>query len=120
MKVDLANSGNHNVYIDIVDQSGTLVRGQSGTPGEGASIAGGVVEVRNIDANTLELKWSDIVGDNALALYIDKSVTHFVLVQPEHDGDTFPVDRILVLTFSQPVSAANIQAVLQNGTEPMG
>ncbi len=120
MKVELANFGNHNVYIDIVDHSGDLVRGKSGQPGDGASIAGGVVEIRNVDADTLQLKWSDIVGDNALALYIDDSATHFVLVQPEHEGDTFPVDRILILDFSRPLAASDVQAVLQNGTEPMG
>jgi hypothetical protein len=59
-------------------------------------------------------------GDNGAALYIDKSATHFVLVQPEHAGDTIAVDRILILKFSQPISAKTIDAVLQNDTTTIG
>jgi hypothetical protein len=120
MKVDLANATHHKVYVDIVDQSGKVVAGTSGKPGDGASVATKTLKVENIDSKTLRLTWTDIPGNNALGLYIDKSLTHFVLVQPEHDGDAIPFDRILILKFSQPVSAQNIEAVLQNGTDTIG
>jgi hypothetical protein len=83
-------------------------------------VATGTLKVENIDPRTLRLTWTDIPGDNALALYIDKTLTHFVLVQPEHEGDSIPFDRILILKFSGSVSARNIEAVLQNGTETVG
>jgi hypothetical protein len=120
MKVDLANATDHKVYVDIVDQSGKVVSGTSGKPGDGATVATKTLKVENIDSKTLRLTWTDIPGNNALGLYIDKSLTHFVLVQPEHDGDAIPYDRILILRFSQPVSARNIDAVLQNDTDTMG
>jgi hypothetical protein len=118
--VNLANATNHKVYVDVVDQSGKLVSGASGKPGDGATVATGKLKVENIDPTTLRLTWTDIPGDNALALYIDKSLTHFVMVQPEHDGDAIPFDRILILKFSQPIPARNIDAVVQNGTDTMG
>jgi hypothetical protein len=120
IKVDLANVGNHNVYIDVVDRSGKVVSGSSGRPGDGASIPERVVKIENIDSKTLRLTWSGIVGDNALALYIDETATKFVLVQPEVDGDTFPVDRILILKFSQDIPASGINAVVQNDTDQPG
>jgi hypothetical protein len=120
IKVDLVNATDDNVYVDIVDQSGKLVSARSGQPGDGASVATGTIKVENVDAQTLRFTWTDIPGDNALALYIDKTATHFVLVQPEHAGDSIPFDRILIMKFSQPISAKSIQVVLQNGTEQMG
>jgi hypothetical protein len=120
MKVDLVTPYHDKVYVDIVDQSGKVVGGTSVMPGDGGTVAHGTVKVENIDARTLRLTWTDMPGDNAVALYIDKSLTHFVLVQPEHAGDTIPVDRILILKFSQPVSARNIDAVLQNDTDTIG
>jgi hypothetical protein len=83
-------------------------------------VATGTLKVENVDSGTLRLTWTDIPGDNALALYIDKSLTHFVLVQPEHEGDAIPFDRILILKFSVSVSARYIDAVLQTGTETVG
>lgn len=120
IKVDLVNATNDDVYVDIVDQSGKLVSGRSGQPGDGGSVATGTIKVENVDPQTLRLTWTDTPGDNALALYIDNTATHFVLVQPEHAGDAIPFDRILILKFSQPVSARSIEAVLQNGTEQVG
>ena len=118
--VNLANATNDKVYVDIVDQSGKVVSGTSGQPGDGATVPTSTLKVENVDSRTLRLTWTDIPGDNALGLYIDKSLSHFVLVQPEHDGDTIGYDRILILKFSVSVSAGNIEAVLQTGTETVG
>jgi hypothetical protein len=118
--VQLTNATNDNVYVAVVDKSGKLVSGRSGTPGDGATVANGVVKVENVDAKTLRFTWIDIPGDNALTLYIDKSATNFVLLQPEHPGDAIGYDRILILKFSRNISARTVQAVLQNGTEQVG
>ena len=118
--VNLDNGTQDKVYVDIVDQSGKVVSATSGHPGDGATVATGTLKVENVDSRTLRLTWTDIPGDNALGLYIDKSLTHFVLVQPEHEGDAIPFDRILILKFSGPVSARYIDAVLQTGTETVG
>jgi hypothetical protein len=118
--VNLANATNDKVYVDIVDQSGKVVSATTGHPGGGATVATGTLKVEQVDARTLRLTWTDIPGDNALGLYIDKTLTHFILVQPQHDGDSIPYDRILILKFSAPVSARYIDAVIQNDTDTMG
>jgi hypothetical protein len=120
IKVNLANATNHKVYVDVVDQSGKVVSATSGHPGDGATVATGKLKVEQVDGRTLRLTWTDIPGDNALGLYIDETLSQFVLLQPEHEGDSIPFDRILILKFSGSVSAKNIEAVLQNGTEPLG
>jgi hypothetical protein len=120
IKVDLENATGHDVYVDIVDRSGTIVRATSGTPGDGATVASSTIEAKNLDPRTIQLTWSDLPGDNALALFVDESGTTFVLVQPEHDGDTMPFDRILVLEFAQATSADDLRFSIQQGVDTPG
>jgi hypothetical protein len=62
--------------------------------------------------------------DNALALHIDESEgnVRLLLVQPEPTGptDTIGLDRELVLSFSQPISADAVEALLQDGLDTPG
>jgi hypothetical protein len=122
IKVDLVNVGNDDVYVDIVDLSGTLEDATSGAPGDGASVERFTLKVENIDATTLRLTWVDYSIDAALALYIDEDAHRFVLVQPD---PTVPVDlmvqdRVLILTFSEPISADQVEAFLQGGLDTSG
>jgi hypothetical protein len=124
IRVDLANANGADVYVDIVDHTGLLVDAASGTPGDGASIEAYTVKVENLGPTTLRLSWMDYPIDNALALYIDRVEDgfRFVLVQPEPTGttDAMGVDRELVLTFSQPISAAQVETFLQGGLDTPG
>ena len=82
------------------------------------------LEVENLDATTLQLTWVDFPIDNALALYIDESDggIRLVLVQPEPTGptDAMGFDRELILSFSEPVSADEVEAFLQDGLDTPG
>ena len=82
------------------------------------------LKVENVDATTLKLTWVDFPIDNALALYIDKSDPgiRLVLVQPEpaDPGDSIGFDRELVLSFSEPISAHQVEAFLQDGLDTPG
>jgi len=120
IKVDLENATGHDVYVDIVDRSGTIVRASSGTPAEGASVATGSVAVKNLDDRTVQLTWSTLTGDNALALYVDESGESMILVQPPLGGDLMPHDMVLVLEFDAPVSADDLQVSLQEGVDTPG
>jgi hypothetical protein len=119
LTVDLVNETHNNVHVDIADSSGLLVGAFSGFPGSGVSVEPYTVEVENIDARTLRLTWSDYAIPNALALYIDGSARRFMLVQPEPNGavDAMAHDRVLILTFSGPISANHIEAILQDGLD---
>ena len=119
IKVDLRTVDGHDVRVDIVDISGILETAVSGSPAEGASAEGLVVE--NVDARTLRLTWVDFPIDNVDQLFIEWFDGHLklVLVQPEPTGvtDAIGVDRELVLTFSEPVSAADVETLLTTGLD---
>ena len=122
IKVDLRNATGADVYVDIVDTTGLLVDARSGTPGDGASVEGLVAQ--NLDATTLKLTWVDFPIDNALALYIDRHEggLRLLLVQPEPSGPTDAIgfDRELILSFSEPVSADEVETMLQDGLDTPG
>ena len=122
IKVDLENATGADVHVDIADTTGLLVDARSGTPGEGMSVEGLVAE--NIDATTLKLTWVDFPIDNALALYIDEHEggMRFLLVQPEPSGptDAMGFDRELILSFSEPISAEDVDTLLVEGLDTPG
>jgi hypothetical protein len=124
IKVDLETENGADVYVDIVDRSGLLVGAESGRPSEGVSVEPYKVVVENVGENTLKLTWSDYPIDNALALYIDEvdGSLRLVLVQPEPSGPTDSIgsDRELILSFSEAVSADDVEAILQDGLDTPG
>ncbi|HET9520614.1 MAG TPA: hypothetical protein VFO73_06200 [Candidatus Limnocylindrales bacterium] len=124
LTVNLENATDDDVRVDIVDGTGILAGAESGTPGDGASVESYTLKVENVDAKTLRLTWVDYPIDNALALYIDPDGDgyRFVLVQPEPTGDTdaMAFDRELVLTFAEPISASQVEALLQDGLDTPG
>jgi uncharacterized protein len=115
--VVLAQSTARNVTIDVADGSGTLLTATSGTPGDGASVEPYKLIVSNDNPTTLRLTWVGGPCDSANSLSIDTTRRQFLLVQPECSGDSIVTDRILVLTFSQPIAATEIQAFLQDGLD---
>jgi hypothetical protein len=124
MTVDLGNATGADVEVDIVDHTGSVVDAVSGTPGDGASVEPYTIVVENVDDRTLRLTWVDFPIDSDLALFIDETATglRFVLVQPEptEATDAMAFDRILELTFDAPVSAHQVEAILQDGLDTPG
>ncbi len=124
IRVDLETVAGGDVYVDIVDHTGLLVDAKSGTPAEGQSVGQFELEVENIDATTLKLSWVDYPIENALGLYIDEheGAIRFLLVQPGPTGptDSIALDRELILSFSQPISADQVEAILQEGLDTPG
>ncbi len=120
--VELETATGADVYVDIADTTGLLVDARSGTPGEGMSVETLVAE--NVDATTLKLTWADFPIDNALALYIDEHEggIRLLLVQPEPSGpaDAIGFDRELILTFSEPISADDVETLLVEGLDTPG
>ena len=124
IRVDLETVAGGDVYVDVVDTTGFLVGARSGTPAEGQSVGMDTLEVENIDATTLRLSWVDYPIENALALYIDEheGAIRLLLIQPAPTGptDTIALDRELILSFSQPISADKVEAILQEGLDTPG
>ena len=121
IRVGLRSTSGQDVVVDIVDRSGTIERAVSGRPAEGVSVGTGTVEVENLDPRTLRFSWSDFPIDNELSLYVDPVGVgyRFLLIQPAPTGpaDAVAEDRILELTFDHDVSAAKVEAFLQEGLD---
>jgi hypothetical protein len=124
IRVDIETVAGGGVYVDIVDSTGLLVGAKSGTPAEGQSVGQYTLEVENLDATTLKLSWVDYPIENALALYIDEhdGAIRLLLIQPAPTGptDTIALDRELILSFSQPISAGQVESFLQEGLDTPG
>ncbi len=103
--------------VDVVDESGLLVSATSGVPtGEsGASYPFDAVQVTNIDERTLQLGWTGYPCRTDHRLSIAASLDSMVLTRPDcaGDTDTVAVDRILILAFSDAVSAADIEVAIK-------
>ena len=115
--VVLATATGDAVTIDVTDASATLTGAASGTPGDGASVEAYKLVVTNTTASSLRLTWLAGPCDSANSLSIDAGRTRLLLVQPECPGDAIATDRILDLTFSTPVKAADLAAFLQDGLD---
>jgi hypothetical protein len=124
IRVDIETVAGGAVYVDIVDSTGYLVGAKSGTPAEGQSVGQYTLEVENLDATTLKLSWVDYPIENGLALYIDESdgSIRLLLIQPAPTGptDAIALDRELILSFSQPISADQVESFLQEGLDTPG
>jgi len=124
IRVDIETVAGGDVYVDIVDSTGYLVGAKSGTPAEGQSVGQYTLEVENLDATTLKLSWVDYPIENALALYIDEhdGAIRLLLIQPAPTGptDAIALDRELILSFSQPISADEVESFLQEGLDTPG
>jgi len=124
LTVNLDNATGADVRVDIVDRTGFLLDAVSGTPGDGISVESYTLKVENLDAKTLKLTWIDYPIDNALALFIDEAPGgyRFLLVQPDPTTTTDAIgfDRELVLSFSEPISASQVETFLQGGLDTPG
>ena len=124
IRVDLEVVAGGDVYVDIVDETGLLVGAKSGSPAEGQSVGQYELQVENLDATTLKLKWVDYPIKNALALYISEHEggLRLLLIQPGPTGptDSIALDRELILSFSQPISADDVESFLQEGLDTPG
>lgn len=124
LRVDLTSTSGQDVTIDILDGSRSVTGARSGSPAEGVSVDSDSILVENIDARTLRLTWSDFPIDNQLTLLVDRVGVGYrlVVVQPPPTGpaDAMGEDRILELAFHRDISAAEVEASIQEGLDVPG
>ena len=120
--VDLDTADGHDVSVDLSDIVNLLDGAESGHPAEGMSVEPYTLGIENLDGRTLKLTWVDFGIDNELALYRFQDGKVLVMVQPEPttDVDAIGFDRELILTFKEPISAAEIEGFLQGGLDTPG
>ena len=112
--VELVVAAGQPQTVDVIDESGKLVEASSGSPtGDGQSFPADDVEVTNIDATTLQLGWAGFPcqTDHDLRIGTDLVMT---LSRPPCEGvtDSIGVDRILIIRFSEPIDAADVDITL--------
>ena len=110
IRVDLEETAGADATVDVTDESGLLVEARSGQPGEGGFVDD--LDATNVDPTTIQLRWVGLPCDTTHSLTIEAGVARMTLERPMCTGDTFPMDRILLLTFSQPIDAADIETTL--------
>jgi hypothetical protein len=118
--VDLTLSTGRTVTIEVKDDSGMLIEAISGTPGDGASVAEGTIDLKNGGPNVLNLTWSGPPCATDNFMIIEAGAARMTVVQPMCSGDAIALDRVLVLTFSSSVSATSVEAILQAGGDTPG
>jgi hypothetical protein len=116
IRVDLIEHVGQDGFIDITDESFTLVEAVSGDPGSGVDVAPEVVQVANdpSDPSTIVLTWSGGVCDTSHDLVIAPDGRTLHITRPACEGDGLGgVGHVLHLTFSGPVPAAEVSATVE-------
>jgi hypothetical protein len=123
-KVALENLTGDDVSVEIDDQTGGVVRAESGMPGDGMSVRWFDVKVENIDADTLRVVWVGLPRDEVVGLTVSvvDGMTHLAFVQdaPPANSDALGYDRILELTFDQPVRSEDISTSVKERPASQG
>ena len=110
--VPLKNLTGHDVSVVVDDETGTLDVASSGTPGDGMSVRWFGVKVENIDDDTLRVVWVGLPRDEVVELAItaaDGTIRlAFVQDAPPANSDALGFDRVLELSFAQPVRSEDV------------
>ena len=114
--VDLIDVSGADATMEITDRSGTLVAAVSGTPADGGSVAEGI-EVTAVDSEpaSVQLTWTLGVCETEHTLDIAEDGRTLVLTAPSCEGDAFPRDLTVILTFRDPVAPADLDVTLAIG-----
>ena len=120
ISVDLKNATDHDVTLLIHGEIATVVKAQSGTPGDGMSVRWHDALVKNVDPRTVRVTWVGLPGDETVDLDIVErnGAYRLTLVQagPYPYTDAMGEDRVVLLTFDHPVSAANVSIEILDRT----
>ena len=120
-KIALKNLTGHDVWVELDDQTGGIVDARSGTPGDGMSVRWFDVKVENIDADTLRVVWVGLARDEAVSLGVStvdrKLRLRFVQDGPPAYSDAMGFDRVLELSFDQPVRSEDVLTSVQESVD---
>lgn len=120
-KVSLENLTDHDVSIEIDDLTGSIVKAESGRPGDGMSVRWLDVAVENIDADTLRIVWVGLPRDEVIKLAVTtvdgKLRLRFVQDGPPPNSDAIGHDRVLELSFDAPVRSEDVLTSVQESVD---
>lgn len=116
--VDLNTVGGGPVRAIVKDESGLVVGASSGDPADGVSVDFDTVRVESVDADTIQLTFSDYPAPNEYTVVVSSGPDGSVAVaitrpEPTEATDAIALDRVLVLDFDGDVTAADVDAKIQ-------
>ena len=115
--VPLKNLTGDDVSVVIDDATGKLELAASGTPGDGMSVRWFDVKVENIDADTLRVVWVGLPRSEVVRLAITETDgairLAFVQDAPPANSDALGFDRVLELTFDEPVRSEDVSTSVE-------
>jgi hypothetical protein len=111
--VALKTQGGNPASVDVVDESGHLTAAVSGTVPEIVNDAS--FHATNDTPTKVRLAWPGSPCDTVHRLTIDADLGRMTLDRPRCFGDAMAAFRELVLTFDQPVDAASLEMIIQDG-----
>lgn len=110
--VDLDIATQHDVAVAIDDRTGAIESASSGTAGDGMSVRWGDVLVESVDPRTIRLTWVGLPIDETLGMAVarDGASVAIDVTQdlPPANSDALGGDRVLVITFRDPVEADDV------------
>jgi hypothetical protein len=110
--VDLKSLDNNDVKVIIDDKTGAIVDAVSGNPGDGMSVRWFDMIVENVDAKTLRLTWVGLPVEEDIKLSVSrddgKLRLRMVQASPPMNSDALGFDRVVVVTFDEPISADDV------------
>jgi hypothetical protein len=115
IRVDLIEHLGNDAFINVTDESFTLIGAMSGDPGDGVDVPPDEIRIENdpTDPDTIVLTWSGETCDTSHDLVIGGDGRALALTRPACEGDSLGgVGHVLRLTFDAPAPAAEFDATL--------
>jgi hypothetical protein len=116
IRVDLIEHSGNDAFIDITDESFTLVEAVSGDPGNGVDVPGSqpVVENDPSDPATVILTWASASCDTDHTMVIEADGRTISMSRSRCEGDAIGgLGHVLRLTFDAPASASEFAVTLE-------
>ena len=100
------------VRLAISDAEGLIDQASSGQAADGMSVAWDEAIVRSAGPRTIEVVWTGIPRDELVTLVArsdgDRVLLRFGQEAPPANSDAMGADRIVVLTFAEPIDAGHV------------
>ena len=128
-KVDAANewdieldiATDDDVVVTVDDEKAQIVDARTGHAGDGMSVRWFDMKIENVDELMLRVTWVGFAADENPVLKIGErdGNPELTLIQagPPPNSDALGFDRVLILEFDSPVSAADVLYSIQGGLD---
>ncbi len=110
--VKLDTALGHDITVVVTDRGAGLISARTGKAADGMSVRWGAAEIRNLDPKTIEVTWAGYPRDETVGLVIepkgDGVNLRFGQPGPYPNTDAMGADRVVILSFADAVSAADV------------